>query len=99
LPKVVTQRYLEQDLNPRLTDRKPKCLARCTTVPPQYGITLPKFAIALPWLLLRSILRHVISLVLSLSGTTPSSPLTTAHASDLAPVVDCMCVIIAGILY
>ena len=27
LPKVVTQRCLEQDLNPRPTDRKPKCLA------------------------------------------------------------------------
>ena len=26
LPKVVTQRCLEQDLNPRPTDRKPKCL-------------------------------------------------------------------------
>ena len=26
LPKVVTQRCLEQDLNPRPTDRKPKCV-------------------------------------------------------------------------
>ena len=26
MPKIVTQRYLEQDLNPRPTDRKPKCL-------------------------------------------------------------------------
>jgi len=34
LPKVVTQRCLEQDLNPRPTDRKPKCLTRCTTAPP-----------------------------------------------------------------
>ena len=31
LPKVVTQRCLEQDLNPRPTDRKPKCL---TVAPP-----------------------------------------------------------------
>ena len=34
LPKVLTQRCLEQDLNPRPTDRKPKCLTRCTTTPP-----------------------------------------------------------------
>ena len=34
LPKVVTQRCLEQDLNPRSTDRKPKCLTHCTTAPP-----------------------------------------------------------------
>ena len=34
LPKVVTQRCLQQDLNPRPTDRKPKCLTRCTTAPP-----------------------------------------------------------------
>ena len=33
MPKVVTQRCLEQDLNPRPTDRKPKCLTRCTTAP------------------------------------------------------------------
>jgi len=33
LPKVVTQCCLEQDLNPRPTDRKPKCLTRCTTAP------------------------------------------------------------------
>jgi len=33
LPKVVTQRCLEQDLNPRPTDRKPNCLTRCTTAP------------------------------------------------------------------
>ena len=31
MPKVVTQRCLQQDLNPRPTDRKPKCLTRCTT--------------------------------------------------------------------
>ena len=34
LPKVVTQRCLEEDLNPRPTDRKPKGLTRCTTAPP-----------------------------------------------------------------
>ena len=34
LPKVVTQRCVEQDLNPRPTDRKPKCLTRYTTAPP-----------------------------------------------------------------
>ena len=34
MPKVVTQRCLEQDLNPRPTDCKPKCLTRCTTAPP-----------------------------------------------------------------
>ena len=39
LPKVVTQRCLEQDLNPRPTDRKPKCLTRCTTVPPLKCLT------------------------------------------------------------
>jgi len=33
LPKVVTQRCLEQDLNPRPTDRKPKCL---TVAPPRH---------------------------------------------------------------
>ena len=32
MPKVVTQRCLEQDLNPRPTDRKPKCL---TVAPPR----------------------------------------------------------------
>ena len=31
MPKVVTQRCLKQNLNPRPTDRKPKCLTRCTT--------------------------------------------------------------------
>jgi len=36
--------------------------------------SLSKFAIALPWLLLWSMLRHIISLVPSLSATTPSSP-------------------------
>ena len=35
LPKVVTQHHLEQDLNLRPVDRKPKCLTRCTTAPPQ----------------------------------------------------------------
>ena len=34
LPKVVTQRCLEQDLNSRPVDRKPKRLTRCTTAPP-----------------------------------------------------------------
>ena len=34
LPKVVTQRCLEQDLNPRPTGHKPKCLTRYTTAPP-----------------------------------------------------------------
>ena len=38
LPKVVTQRCLEQDLNPRPTDRKPKCLTCCTTAPPHWCI-------------------------------------------------------------
>ena len=33
LPKVVTQRHLEQDLNSRPVDRKPKRLTRCTTAP------------------------------------------------------------------
>jgi len=33
LPKVVTQRCLEQDLNLRPTDRKPKCL---TVTPPRH---------------------------------------------------------------
>ena len=33
LPKVVTQRCLEQDFNPRPTDRKPKCLTCCTISP------------------------------------------------------------------
>jgi len=31
LPKVVTQRHLEQDLNSRPVDRKPKRLTHCTT--------------------------------------------------------------------
>jgi len=34
LPKVVTRRCLEQDLNSRPVDRKPKRLTRCTTAPP-----------------------------------------------------------------
>ena len=34
LPKVLTQRHLEQDLNSRPVDRKPKRLTRCTTAPP-----------------------------------------------------------------
>ena len=34
MPKVVTQRCLEQDLNLRPTDRKPKRLTRYTTAPP-----------------------------------------------------------------
>ena len=33
MPKVVTQRCLEQDLNPRPTDRKSKCL---TVAPPRH---------------------------------------------------------------
>ena len=40
LPKVVTQRCLEQDLNPRPTDRKSNA-TRCTTAPP----TLPRHKI------------------------------------------------------
>jgi len=36
LPKVVTQRCLEQDLNPLPTDHKPNCLTCCTTAPPLY---------------------------------------------------------------
>ena len=35
-PKVVTQRCLEQDLNLRPTDRKPKCL---TVTPPRHLVT------------------------------------------------------------
>ena len=37
MPNVVTQCCLEQDLNPRPTDRKPKCLTRCTIAPRQKG--------------------------------------------------------------
>ena len=37
MPKVVTQRCLEQDLNPRPTDRKPKCLS--VAPPRQYVLT------------------------------------------------------------
>ena len=33
MPKVVTQRCLDQDLNPRPTDCKPKCL---TVAPPRH---------------------------------------------------------------
>ena len=33
MPKIVTQRCLEQDFNPRPTDRKPKCL---TVAPPRH---------------------------------------------------------------
>ena len=40
MPKVVTQRCLEQDLNPRPTDRKPECLTRCTTASPIGALTL-----------------------------------------------------------
>ena len=36
MPKVVTQRCLEQDLNLRPTDRKPKCLIDCTTAPARH---------------------------------------------------------------
>ena len=39
MPKVVTQRCLEQDLNLQPTDRKPKCLTRCTTAPPRRSTT------------------------------------------------------------
>jgi len=46
--------------------------------------SLSKFSIAFPWILLRSILRHIILLVPSLTATTPA----TARASDLALVVD-----------
>ena len=42
MPKVVTQRCLEQDLNPRPTDRKPKCLTRCTTAPPHVTVNQPE---------------------------------------------------------
>ena len=35
MPKVVTQSCLEQDWNPRPTDRKPKCL---TVAPPRHLI-------------------------------------------------------------
>ena len=35
MPKVVTQRCLEQDLNPRPTDRNPKCL---TVAPPRHPV-------------------------------------------------------------
>ena len=38
LPKVVTQRCLEQDLNPRPTDRKPKSL---TVAPPRHSNSIP----------------------------------------------------------
>ena len=39
MPKVVTQRCLEQDLNLRPTDRKPKCL---TVTPPRKCLYLLK---------------------------------------------------------
>ena len=40
MPKVVTQRCLEQDLNPEPTDRKPKCI---TVTPPRHPVgRLPK---------------------------------------------------------
>jgi len=47
LPKVVMQHHLEQDLNRRPTDRKPKCLTRCTTTPPihRYWPTIRKSTI------------------------------------------------------
>jgi len=34
LPKVVTQRHLEQDFNLRSVDRNPRRLTRCTAAPP-----------------------------------------------------------------
>ena len=50
LPKVVTQRHLEQDLNLRPVDRKSKRLTRCTTVA---YLTKKNFACVLPLSLLR----------------------------------------------
>jgi len=46
LPKVVTQNCLEQDLTPRPTDRKPKCLTRCTTPATYYSVTLVFFIVS-----------------------------------------------------
>ena len=45
MPKVVTQRCLEQDLNPRPTDQKPKC--QLLVAPPRhhYYALLGRFAI------------------------------------------------------
>ena len=40
MPKVVMQHCFVQDLNPRPTDRKPKCLTRCTTAPLIYLLHL-----------------------------------------------------------
>jgi len=41
LPKVVTQRHLEQNLNSRPVDRKPKRLTRCITAPHVYQTISP----------------------------------------------------------
>jgi len=60
--------------------------------------SLPKFATALPHLLSRRIVRHIISLVPSLSATTPSSLLATTHSSDLALAADYMNLISASIV-
>jgi len=54
----------------------------------QYGMkSLSKFAIAFPRPLLRSILRHIISL------TPHHHPPVTARASDWALAVDYLCVV------
>ena len=49
MPKVVTQRCLEQDLNLRPVDRKAKCLTRCTIAPPwQVKLCNPSLTRAVP---------------------------------------------------
>jgi len=59
--------------------------------------SLLKFAIALLYFLLRSILRHITSLLPSLNATTTSPPVT-ASASDSAQAVDYTRVISASIV-
>jgi len=55
----------------------------------QYGMkSLSEFAIALRWLLLRSILRHIILLVPSFTPPHHIFPLVSACISDLVLAVD-----------
>ena len=81
MPKVVTQRCLEQDSNPRPTDRKPKCL---TVAPPRHPFDQYTWINVLDPSLTRAILEHLRDEQLIIKRFTDKASFTFYSARNYA---------------
>ena len=85
MPKVVTKRCLEQDSNPRPTDRKPKCLTRCTTAP-LHRAAITKSGGTLRATISETMSRACTSMVMS-AHSTPRASLVSSPRTSAASLL------------